>query len=94
MESRQSQLLDLIRDQIRPAVGCTEPAAAAYAAALAVRALNCPAETLTVTVSANILKNAMGVGIPGTDMVGPAHRRGAGRDPAATRTRRWPCCIR
>ncbi len=70
MESRQSQLLDLIRDQIRPAVGCTEPAAAAYAAALAVRALNCPVETLTVTVSANILKNAMGVGIPGTDMVG------------------------
>lgn len=70
MKLRQSQLLDLIRDQIRPAVGCTEPAAAAYAAALAVRALGGPAETLTVTVSANILKNAMGVGIPGTDMVG------------------------
>lgn len=70
LELRQEQLLGLIRDQIRPAVGCTEPAAAAYAAALAVRALACPVETLTVTVSANILKNAMGVGIPGTDMVG------------------------
>jgi len=70
MESRRNQLIHLIRDQIRPAVGCTEPAAAAYAAALAVRALGRDAETLTVTVSANILKNAMGVGIPGTDMVG------------------------
>lgn len=70
IESRQGQLIDLIRDQIRPAVGCTEPAAAAYAAALAVRALGHPVEMLIVTVSANILKNAMGVGIPGTDMVG------------------------
>lgn len=67
---RQRQMITLIQDQIRPAVGCTEPAAAAYASALAVRALGCPVDKLTVTVSRNILKNAMGVGIPGTDMVG------------------------
>ena len=70
MPPRYSQLLDLIREQIRPAVGCTEPAAAAYASALAASALGCPVERLTVSVSRNILKNAMGVGIPGTQMVG------------------------
>jgi len=67
---RTHQLLDLMREQIRPAVGCTEPAAAAYASALAASALGCRVEKLTVSVSRNILKNAMGVGIPGTDMVG------------------------
>lgn len=69
-QDRQCQMISLIQDQIRPAVGCTEPAAAAYASALATRALGCPVEKLTVTVSRNILKNAMGVGIPGTNMVG------------------------
>jgi len=69
-DARQDELIALIREQIRPAVGCTEPAAAAYASALAVRALGCSVEKLTVSVSRNILKNAMGVGIPGTDMVG------------------------
>ena len=68
--SRQDQLIALIQDQIRPAVGCTEPGAAAYAAAVAAQTLGETPERLTVSVSRNILKNAMGVGIPGTDMVG------------------------
>ncbi len=68
--SRQDQLIALIQEQIRPAVGCTEPGAAAYAAAVAAQTLGETPERLTVSVSRNILKNAMGVGIPGTDMVG------------------------
>lgn len=68
--SRQDQLIALIQDQIRPAVGCTEPGAAAYAAAVAAQTLGETPERLMVSVSRNILKNAMGVGIPGTDMVG------------------------
>ena len=68
--SRQDQLIALIQEQIRPAVGCTEPGAAAYAAAVAAQTLGETPEHLTVSVSRNILKNAMGVGIPGTDMVG------------------------
>ena len=68
--SRQDQLIALIQEQIRPAVGCTEPGAAAYAAAVAAQPLGETPERLTVSVSRNILKNAMGVGIPGTDMVG------------------------
>lgn len=68
--SRQDQLIALIQEQIRPAVGCTEPGAAAYAAAVAAQTLGETPGRLTVSVSRNILKNAMGVGIPGTDMVG------------------------
>ena len=71
--SRQDQLIALIQDQIRPAVGCTEPGAAAYAAAVAAQTLGETPERLTVSVSRNILKNAMGVGIPGTKMVWLQH---------------------
>ncbi|MCR4882193.1 MAG: L-serine ammonia-lyase, iron-sulfur-dependent, subunit alpha [Clostridiales bacterium] len=63
-------LIQLIQEQIAAAVGCTEPAAVAYASALAARALGREPETIDVGVSRNVLKNAMGVGIPGTDMVG------------------------
>ena len=68
--SRQDQLIALIQEQIRPAVGCTEPGAAAYAAAVAAQTLGETPARLTVSVSRNHLKNALGVGIPGTDMVG------------------------
>ena len=61
--SRQDQLIALIQEQIRPAVGCTEPGAAAYAAAVAAQTLGETPERLTVSVSRNILKNAMGVGL-------------------------------
>ena len=67
---RQDQLIEIIKNQIRPAVGCTEPGAAAYAAAVAAQTLGDTPERLTISVSRNILKNAMGVGIPGTNMVG------------------------
>ncbi|MGN0971982.1 MAG: serine dehydratase subunit alpha family protein, partial [Aristaeellaceae bacterium] len=70
MNSKYDQMLRMLREQIRPAVGCTEPGSAAYAAAVAARILGAAPERLTVCVSRNILKNAMGVGIPGTDQVG------------------------
>lgn len=66
----QTQIIKLIRQEVVPAIGCTEPVAVALAAAKAAEVLGCkPAET-SVLLSANILKNAMGVGIPGTGMVG------------------------
>lgn len=53
-----------------PAIGCTEPIAVALCTAKAVETLGkCP-QKITVLLSANILKNAMGVGIPGTGMIG------------------------
>lgn len=83
MTARESEIIGLIRKEVKPALGCTEPIAVALAAAKAVEILmeQCPGcrnaewrETtpfsVQVDVSGNILKNGMGVGIPGTGMVG------------------------
>ena len=62
--------ISLLKEEIAPALGCTEPIAIAYASAKAREALGEAPARILVQVSRNILKNAMGVGIPGTDMVG------------------------
>ena len=62
--------LDALRREIKPALGCTEPIAVALAVVRAREALGCMPERIDLAVSRNILKNAMGVGIPGTGMVG------------------------
>lgn len=66
----KSQIISLIHQEVIPAIGCTEPVAVALAAAKAAEVLGCRPEKIEVFLSANILKNAMGVGIPGTGMVG------------------------
>ena len=67
------EYIELIKKEVKPALGCTEPIAVALAVAKAcevVREAGAQCATLDVKVSANILKNGMGVGIPGTGMVG------------------------
>ncbi len=64
------QLIDLLRREVVPALGCTEPIAAALAAAKAAEVLGSKPEYIETFVSGNILKNAMAVGIPGTGMTG------------------------
>lgn len=66
----KTQIIRLIHQEVIPAIGCTEPIAVALAAAKAAEVLGCKPEKTDVYLSANILKNAMGVGIPGTGMVG------------------------
>ncbi len=66
----RNQITALIKREVVPAVGCTEPAAAAYAVAVARDLLGCLPEKITLKLSGNMLKNAMGVGIPGTGMIG------------------------
>ena len=66
----RKQILDLIAQEVVPAVGCTEPMAVALCVARATENLGRRPEKITVMLSANILKNAMGVGIPGTGMIG------------------------
>lgn len=66
----KSQIISLIHQEVIPAIGCTEPVAVALAAAKAAEVLEHRPEKIKVLLSANILKNAMGVGIPGTGMVG------------------------
>ena len=64
------RIIALIKREVVPAVGCTEPAAVALCTAYATEALGCRPERIDVSLSANMLKNAMGVGIPGTGMTG------------------------
>ena len=83
MTPRQAEIIELVKKEVKPALGCTEPITVALAASKAVEILteNCPeCKTeewrktadfdINVEVSGNILKNGMGVGIPGTGMIG------------------------
>lgn len=66
----KQQIINLIKKEVVPAVGCTEPMAVALCAAKATEVLGERPQKITAFLSANILKNAMGVGIPGTGMIG------------------------
>ena len=66
----RKQIIALIQREVVPAIGCTEPIAVALCVAKATEVLGETPEQITIKLSANILKNAMGVGIPGTGMVG------------------------
>lgn len=68
-EKRKS-IIDLVKREVVPAMGCTEPIAVALCVAKATEVLGNTPEKINVYLSANMLKNAMGVGIPGTGMVG------------------------
>ncbi len=62
--------IDVVKREVVPALGCTEPVSVALAAAIAVEKLNGTVEKITAFVSPNLMKNGMGVGVPGTGMVG------------------------
>ncbi len=62
--------LELLHREVVPALGCTEPIAVALTAARAAEALGADPERLDVAVSANLLKNGMGVMVPGTGEMG------------------------
>ena len=66
----KNSFLELIHREVVPALGCTEPVAISLAAARAAALLPGEPEIIEVSVSANILKNAMGVRIPGTGSQG------------------------
>lgn len=56
----------ILREELVPAMGCTEPIAVAYAAALARKTLGSIPETVDIRVSANIIKNVKSVVVPHT----------------------------
>lgn len=62
-----SLLIDILKNQVTPALGCTEPGAVAYAVARAKEILGTEVSKLNIEVDKNILKNGMSVGIPGTN---------------------------
>ena len=69
-KSEREQIIALINREVVPAIGCTEPIAVALCVAKATETLGRKPEKIQVLLSTNILKNAMGVGIPGTGMIG------------------------
>ena len=66
----REEIIRLIKCQVVPAIGCTEPMAVALCVAKACEILGRTPDRIDVRLSGNILKNAMGVGIPGTKMIG------------------------
>lgn len=65
-DSRYSQYLQILREELIPAMGCTEPIAMAYAAAKARAVLGAIPEKIDIVISGNIIKNVKSVVVPNT----------------------------
>lgn len=70
MNTENQKIVDLINKEVIPAIGCTEPIAVSLCTAKAAEMLGEKPEKIELFLSSNIIKNAMGVGIPGTGMIG------------------------
>lgn len=69
-KQERSIYISLLRREVVPALGCTEPIAVTLAVANAREVLGAPVAQVSAMMSANIYKNGMGVGIPGTGKTG------------------------
>ena len=69
-DTEKQQITRIVRHWVVPAIGCTEPICVALAVSRATKELGSTPAHIEAHLSANILKNAMGVGIPGTGMIG------------------------
>lgn len=65
-DNRYQAYLEILRDELVPAMGCTEPIAVAYAAAQARHALGSMPERVEIEASNNIVKNVKSVVVPNT----------------------------
>ncbi|BCL76609.1 UPF0597 protein [Jeongeupia sp. HS-3] len=64
------EFIKAVKQEVAPALGCTEPISLALASAIATRELGVTPERLVAKVSPNLMKNGMGVTVPGTGTVG------------------------
>ena len=63
---KYSQYLQILREELLPAMGCTEPIAMAYAAARARQTLGKMPDKIDIVISGNIIKNVKSVVVPNT----------------------------
>ncbi|MEE6028706.1 L-cysteine desulfidase family protein [Avibacterium paragallinarum] len=66
----ETALIDIVQQDVVPALGCTEPISLALASATAAHYLGQYPEKIVAKVSPNLMKNGLGVAVPGTGMVG------------------------
>ena len=66
----EKPLIQIVERDVVPALGCTEPISLALAAATAAKYLGKTPERIEAKVSPNLMKNGLGVAVPGTGMVG------------------------
>lgn len=64
------QFIRTVQEEVKPALGCTEPVSLALACAIAAEHLPGDVTKIEAWVSPNLMKNGLGVTVPGTDMVG------------------------
>lgn len=69
-ENIRKELRSILDEEVVLATGCTEPGAVALCVAKACSLLGCEPESVCLRLSKNVFKNAMGVGIPGSGMIG------------------------
>ena len=69
-QSERKRIIELVKSEVIPAVGCTEPIAVALCTARAKELLGEEPDAITVYLSKNVYKNALAVGIPNTGMTG------------------------
>lgn len=69
-ETVRNQITNLIKQEVVVATGCTEPGAVALAVAKTREVLGAMPDSTELLLSKNVFKNALGVGIPGTGMIG------------------------
>ena len=67
MENNYEIYSEILREELKPALGCTEPVAIAFTAASAVQLLGARPEHLIVTCSGNVIKNVKGVTVPNSN---------------------------
>ena len=65
--STYATYIEILRKELVPAMGCTEPIAVAYCAAIARRILGSEPESVEIEASGNIIKNVKSVIVPNTD---------------------------
>ncbi len=70
MKKEWQQYISIIKQVVKPALGCTEPISAAFASAVAAKELGITPDAIDVFVSDNLYKNSMGVYVPGTGRIG------------------------
>ncbi len=65
-DQRYGVFVDILKQELLPAMGCTEPIAVAYCGAIARKVLGCAPERVEIQVSGNIIKNVKSVIVPNT----------------------------